>query len=74
MCILALNMEPRLDRTKFKRQSFEEADKQKEYWLGKTVEERLAAAHYLNSIVYGFDIDNPPRLDRTKFSTRKQAA
>lgn len=64
-------MEPRLDRTKFKRQSFDEADKQKEYWLSKSIEERLQAANYLNSIVYGYDLNNPPRLDRTKFSTRK---
>ena len=61
----------RLDRTKFKAQSFEETDNQFDYWQKKTVEERLRAAHYLNSIAFDFDIDNPPKLDRTAFSMRK---
>jgi len=65
---------PRLDRTKFKRQTFEEADDQLEYWLSKTVEERLKAAHYLICMAWGLDPENPPRLDRTKFSMRKHAA
>ncbi len=62
---------PRLDRTKFKIQSFQEADDQLSYWLSKSVEERLEAAYYLISVAWGFDFNNPPRLDRTKFSMRK---
>ena len=61
----------RLDRTKFKAQSFEAADNQYEYWQKKTIEERLRAAHYLISVAYDFDINNPPKLDRTAFSARK---
>ena len=38
-----------------------------------TMEERLRAAAYLNSVAYGYDPENPPRLDRTAFSTRKHA-
>ncbi|HFA50132.1 MAG TPA: hypothetical protein ENJ95_14070 [Bacteroidetes bacterium] len=62
---------PRLDRTRFKIQSFQEADDQHQYWLTKTPVERLQAAYYLISVAWGFDINNPPRLDRTKFSMRK---
>ncbi len=61
----------RLDRTAFKIQSFEEAADTKEYWLSKTPDERLAAAWYLTCCAYGIDYDNPPRLDRTVFSMRK---
>lgn len=38
-----------------------------------TPAERLRAAAYLNSVAYGYDLDNPPRLDRTVFSSRKHA-
>ncbi len=61
----------KLDRTVFKHQSLEEADKNTNYWLSKTPEERLAASFYLNSIAYNFDINNPPRMDRAVFSMRK---
>jgi len=61
----------KLDRTVFKHQSIEEADKNTNYWLSKTLEERLAASFYLNSIAYNFDINNPPKMDRTVFSMRK---
>ncbi len=61
----------RLDRTKFKMQTFEEASHQLDYWKTKTIEERLMAAYYLISVAYNFDLKKPPRLDRTKFSMRK---
>lgn len=61
----------KLDSTVFKYQSLEEADKNTNYWLSKTAEERLAASFYLNSIVYNFDINNPPKMDRTVFNMRK---
>jgi hypothetical protein len=64
----------RLDRTKFKMQSFKEASHQQEYWRSKTIEERLAAAFYLISVAYRFDIKHPPKLDRTSFSMRKHAS
>jgi hypothetical protein len=31
----------------------------------------LEAVFYLNSIAYGYDVNNPPKMDRTVFSTRK---
>ncbi len=48
-----------------------EAANQTAYWKTKMVEERFAAAMYLNSIAYNFDVNNLPRLDRTAFKTRK---
>lgn len=62
---------PRLDRTKFKIQSFQEADDQLNYWLTKTPMERLQAAYYLISVAWDFDFYDPPRMDRSKFSVRK---
>jgi hypothetical protein len=64
-------MEFRLDRTAFRATNHEEKGNDRAYWLSKTPDERLAAAFYLNSVAYNFDIDNPPRLDRTIFSMRK---
>ena len=42
-------------------------DHQKLTWL-----ERLRIHRYLNSIAYGFDIENPPRMDKTAFSIRSR--
>ena len=61
----------RLDRTKFKMQTAEEAAYHINYWKKKTIAERLQAAYYLISIAYNFNIDLPPRLDRSAFSARK---
>ncbi|MCX6187954.1 MAG: hypothetical protein NTU43_13360, partial [Bacteroidetes bacterium] len=60
-----------LDRSAFKKQSLKEADDNLAYWQNKTYEERLAAAFYLNSVAYNFDINNPPRMDKSVFSMRK---
>ncbi len=62
----------RMDRTAFKRQTHQEAAHKLAYWRSRSLEERLAAATYLNSIVYGFDLANPPRMDKIAFSMRKQ--
>jgi hypothetical protein len=64
----------RLHKNVFKKQSFNEADNQKTYWLSKSADERIHAAIYLQSVVYGFDLANLPRMDKTVFSKRKQAA
>jgi hypothetical protein len=61
----------KLDRNSFSMHSLEEKTPARAYWVLKTNEERLAAAFYLNSVAYNFDINNPPRLDRTVFSARK---
>ena len=59
------------DRTAFEMRSSEDRKPAIEYWKDKTFEERLAAAFYLNSVAYNFDINNPPEMDKTVFSMRK---
>lgn len=61
----------RMDRTKFKMQTFKEASHQLEYWRSKSIEDRLRAAYYLISVAYNFDVKHPPKMDRTVFSMRK---
>lgn len=62
---------PRLDRTAFRAGSFAETEAYyRTYWHTATMAERLRAAHYLNSVAYGFDLQQPPRLDRTVFQIR----
>ncbi|MBC7913347.1 MAG: hypothetical protein H7Y07_04415 [Pyrinomonadaceae bacterium] len=61
----------RLDRTAFKAQTAAEASaSHAKYYKTLTWQERLKIANYLNSIAYNYPEDNPPRLDRTKFSVR----
>jgi len=67
---LSLNMSSyKLDRTKFKAQTAEEAADHATY-QSLTWQERLKIANYLNSIAYNYPENNPPRLDRTKFKAR----
>lgn len=65
------NKRYRLDKSAFRIQTFEEASNNKAYWLSKSPSERWQAAWYLICCAYGLDPDNPPRLDRTAFSMRK---
>ncbi len=60
-----------LDRSAFSMGSNKVSEPAINYWKTKTHEERLSAAFYLNSVAFNFDISNPPRLDRTVFSMRK---
>lgn len=61
----------KLDRNAFILQTVSEASSHAAYWKKQTVEERLKAAMYLNSIAFNFDINNPPRMDKTVYSQRK---
>jgi hypothetical protein len=63
----------RLDRQAFSVQSFEEASKQRDYWMQKTAMERLAAAWYLVCTAYQLDYHGQHRLDRTAFSIRTRS-
>ena len=65
-------MEKRLDKTKFKIQSFEEADHQTAYWRNKTMDERLQAAYHLSLRAYGYDPEHPPKMDKSVFSIRSR--
>lgn len=63
----------RLDRQAFSVQSFEEASKQRDYWMQKTAMERLAAAWYLVCTAYELDHHGKHRIDRTAFSIRTRS-
>ena len=61
----------KLDRTSGTGHTHEKSEKHSDYWKTKTVDERLEALMYLNSIAFGFDVNNPPRIDKTYFRVRK---
>lgn len=63
----------RVDRTAFHAGTHEENARYHARHQPATPAERLRAAAYLNSVAYGYDLDNPPRLDRTAFAIRKHA-
>lgn len=63
----------RLDRTAFEaRNASEQVNYGKEH-QNLTWQERMRIHQYLNSIAYGYDLNNPPRMDKTLFriKTRK---
>jgi hypothetical protein len=60
----------KLDRTAFKMYHTNDAKNNFEYWRNKSVEERLKAANYLNSISFNFPINEPPKLERNYFKIR----
>lgn len=61
-----------MDKTAFSMFKKENEPTDFEYWQSKTIAERLRAAAYLNSIAYNYDINNPPRMDKTIFSIEKR--
>lgn len=62
----------RLDRTAFHaRNASEQVNYGKEY-QNLTWQERMQIHKYLNSIAYGYDLDNPPRIDRTAFRAKSR--
>jgi hypothetical protein len=60
----------KLDRNAFKGQTRQEAANHAANYKKLSWQERLKIAGYLNSVAYNFDINNPPRMDRTKFSVK----
>jgi hypothetical protein len=60
----------RLDRSAFRAQSLKEAAEHSKYYKKLSWNERLSVTFYLNSIAFGFDRNNPPKLDRSSFSAR----
>lgn len=65
-------MEERMDKTFFKKQSLQDADKNVAFWRMKTPSERLIAAYHLSLRVYGYDPENPPKMDKEHFEKRKR--
>ncbi len=60
----------RFDRTAFKIKTFAESDADN-VDLSLSLRERVSQSWYLISKAYGFDVKNPPRMDKTIFSYRK---
>jgi thiol:disulfide interchange protein len=59
----------RLDKTAIWCGTHKENEKRTfEYWQNKTIRERLEAAAYLNAQAWGYDVENPPKMDKTCFS------
>lgn len=68
---LHLNMDKfKLDRTAFKAQNLKEASNHAADYIKLSWQDRLQVAAYLNSVAYNFDLKNPPKMDRTKFSAK----
>ncbi|TKC09735.1 hypothetical protein FA047_03935 [Pedobacter frigoris] len=63
----------RLDRTAFKAHTVNEAADHASYYKKLDFVERLKVAAYLNSIAFNYPEGNPPKLDRTAFSTRARS-
>lgn len=63
-------MEFKLDRSAFKASNASEKIKYGEIYIKKSTSELLEIAAYLNSLAYGYSMDNPPRLDKTVFHVR----
>jgi hypothetical protein len=64
--------EYKFDKTAFKIQTFRESEMSNVTGNDISYAERLRMAYYLNAIAYGFSRNNPPKLDRTFFVSRKQ--
>ena len=60
-----------MDKTAFKIQTVEEADDAMRNYTNHSAKERLEIAYYLTSIAYRFDMENPPRMDKTAFRIKK---
>ncbi len=67
------NKKYRLDKTVFQAMSVEEADDYMRDYRNYSWKERLKVSFFLTSLAYGFDVNNPPKMDKTIFSTSKQS-
>ncbi|MBK8953425.1 MAG: hypothetical protein IPM85_15355 [Chitinophagaceae bacterium] len=61
----------RMDKTAFRLQTVEEADEAMRNYHNHSIKERLEIAFYLTSVAYKFDMNNPPRMDKTAFCIKK---
>lgn len=60
-----------LDRTAFHAGTHEETERYHARSQPETMVERLRVAAYLNSVAFNYDMNNPPRMDRTFFAARR---
>lgn len=69
--MLNLSMDSfKMDRTAFKGQTQQEAANHSDYYKKISWQERLKISAYLNSVAFDYDLNNPPRMDKTKFASR----
>ncbi len=61
----------KFDRSAFKMQTFQEADRANIFDKSVSYPERLRQAYFLISQAYGFSMLDQPKLDRSYFSSRK---
>jgi hypothetical protein len=62
--------EYKLDRGAFQAHTLKEASNHARDYRKLSWKERLEVAAYLISVAFNFDIHNPPRMDRSKFSAK----
>ncbi len=60
----------KVDRNTFSARNASEAANYGEEHRKLTWQERLKIHRYLNSVAFGYDIDNPPRMDKAVFRMR----
>lgn len=63
----------RLDKTAFQAMTVQEADDYMRNYKNYSWKERLKISFYLTSLAYSFDINNPPKMDKTFFVALKQS-
>jgi hypothetical protein len=63
----------RLDKSFFKKQSFDDAENTRAYWLSISPMERIRASIFLQYQVYGLPIDKEPRMEKHLFSIKRLA-
>ncbi len=61
----------RLDKTAFQAMTVQEADDYMRDYRKSNWKERLKISFYLTSLAYGFDINNPPKMNKTVFNALK---
>ncbi len=62
----------KLDKTAFQAMTVQEADDYMRNYKNYNWKERLKISFYLTSLAYSFDINNPPKMDKTFFLASKQ--
>ncbi len=63
----------RLDKTAFQAMSVEEADDYMRDYRLYHWKERLKVSFFLTGLAYGFDVNDPPKMDKTIFKPSTQA-
>jgi len=60
----------KLDRNTCTPQTMQESANHKRFYAQKTWQERLSITAFLNSVAFKFDVNNPPRMNRSHFSAK----